>query len=75
MFNTNKIKLSIEVVGPLGQDFRIKTFKLDGVYYLETSQIINKNQGNYSSKCYTTKEELFKMRALCRDYLYDNGLW
>lgn len=71
----NRVTNKIEVVGPKGQDFRVETFKLDGMYYLETSQVIKGIQQDFKSQKYYSKSDLFRYRNLALDYLKYNGLW
>lgn len=75
MRKANKVNLEIEIVGPHGQDFRIKTYKLDGVYYLETSQVINGIHTGYKTQWHSSKIGMIEARNLAYDYLKFKGIW
>jgi hypothetical protein len=76
LLQSDKVTTEVECIGPSGQDYRIKTFKLDNVYYLETSQVYTSGKRDgYKSQWVNTKGELIKLRCLAYSYLYDKGIW
>ena len=62
----NKVTQSIEVIGPQGQEFRVESYKLFGDYGISQ---------DFKTKRYTSKDEMLRNRALCHDYLKENGIW
>lgn len=75
MFKSNKVTQSIELVGPQGQDFRIDTYKLFGDYWIQSYVIIQGIKQDFKTQRYSSKNEMFKYRLLCHDYLKDKGIW
>ena len=75
-YNPNKVTNEIEVIGPSGQEFRVSTFKLMGLYYVETSRVYtNDTRGDYKSTWYESKDSMFKVRDKAIAYLRDTGIW
>ena len=71
----NKVTQSIEVIGPQGQEFRVESYKLFGDHWLQTSRTIKGISQDFKTKRYTSKDEMFRHRALCHDYLKEKGIW
>jgi hypothetical protein len=70
-----KVNQTIEVLKPNHRAAFVKSYKLDGVYYLEVSHEVNGIKTDYKTSYYSTKEELFSKRQLAVDYLKDKGIW
>jgi hypothetical protein len=75
LLQSDKVTMEVECIGPSGQDFRIETYKLDGVYYLQTSRVSKGIKQDYKTQWVNTKGELIKLRCLAYSYLYENGIW
>lgn len=71
-----KVNDNYELVSKSGRDWKIRTYKLDGVYYTDILWRQNKPDFTfYSTKIDYTKEELFKRVESVKNYLYNKDLY
>lgn len=72
----NKVNQTYELISKSGKVWKIKTYKLDGVYYTDISYKVFKPEFTfYSTKKDTTKEAMFKRIDSIKSYLYEHDIY
>lgn len=75
-YNNRKVHALYDFVSKSGREWKIVTYKLDGIYYMDISFRQNKADFTfYGTKNRNSKEDLFALVDLARDYLKERDIF